>query len=166
MLLTPHTAAGIAIGAAIPNPIISVPLAFLSHFGLDLVPHWDDVGLAEVARLGRLPRRAFRIILLDGLIALSFLLYFLYWAMPDYGIGITIFASAFAANLPDMFYIPIVFWGKRWNWAIWMAKLQVKLQGKAPLAWGISLQTFLVAICSLVARQEILAQLPQVWRIL
>ena len=41
MLSTPHLLAGAAIARAIPNPVISLPAAFLSHFVLDAVPHWD-----------------------------------------------------------------------------------------------------------------------------
>lgn len=169
MLLTPHTAAGIAIGAAIHNPVVAIPLAFLLHFGLDLIPHWDDVGLdKKVGHSGRLSRRTFRIILLDALISLSLLLYFLYWTMPDYGVGMTIFASAFAANLPDLFYVPIAFWKKRWGWAVWITKLQVKIQerSRAPMIWGLALQAVLILVCSLIARQEILIRLPKTWQIL
>lgn len=41
MLSTPHLLVGAAIVKAIPNPFISLPLAFLSHYALDSVPHWD-----------------------------------------------------------------------------------------------------------------------------
>lgn len=41
MLSTPHLLVGAAIVAAIPNPAISLPLAFLSHYALDSIPHWD-----------------------------------------------------------------------------------------------------------------------------
>src|SRR3989304_7989350 len=110
MLLTPHTAVGIALGAAIPNPIISVPLAFISHFALDMVPHWDDLGLGEIAHGSRpLKTRAFRLMLIDGLLALSLLLFFLYWAMPDYGVGMTISASAFPGDFSGPFLFPFVF---------------------------------------------------------
>ena len=168
MLLTPHTAAGIAIGAAVHNPILAIPLAFLSHFGLDWIPHWDDVGLGDLRHSGRLSRRTLRTIILDMLVSLSLLLYFLYWAMPDYGVGMTIIASAFAANLPDLFYVPMVFLKKRWGWAVWFAKLQSRIQerSRAPLVLGLSLQAFLVAVCSLIARQEILIRLPKTWQIL
>ena len=93
MLLTPHTTIGIALGAALPNPILSVTLSLLSHFALDMVPHWDDVGLGEIELNPKpLKTRAFRLILLDASLSLLILLFFLYWAMPDYGVGITIAA--------------------------------------------------------------------------
>lgn len=41
MLSTPHILVGAAIVKAIPNPYISLPLAFLSHFLFDFIPHWD-----------------------------------------------------------------------------------------------------------------------------
>lgn len=41
MLSTPHLLVGAAIVKTIPNPYVSLPLAFLSHFALDSFPHWD-----------------------------------------------------------------------------------------------------------------------------
>ena len=41
MLSTPHLLVGAAIVKSIPNPAISLPAAFFSHFLLDAVPHWD-----------------------------------------------------------------------------------------------------------------------------
>lgn len=41
MLYTPHFLAGAAIVKLVPNPYIGIPLAFLSHFVLDLTPHND-----------------------------------------------------------------------------------------------------------------------------
>lgn len=41
MLSTPHLLVGAAIVSFIPEPAISLPLAFASHFVLDATPHWD-----------------------------------------------------------------------------------------------------------------------------
>jgi hypothetical protein len=41
MLSTPHLLVGAAIVHSIPEPAISLPAAFLSHFVLDAAPHWD-----------------------------------------------------------------------------------------------------------------------------
>lgn len=41
MLSTPHLLVGAAIVKIVPVPAISLPLAFLSHFVLDSIPHWD-----------------------------------------------------------------------------------------------------------------------------
>lgn len=41
MLYTPHFLTGAAIVKLVPNPLIGLPLAFLSHILLDLTPHND-----------------------------------------------------------------------------------------------------------------------------
>lgn len=39
MILTPHALIGAAIYTLIPNPWIGIPLAFISHFAADWIPH-------------------------------------------------------------------------------------------------------------------------------
>ncbi|MFC1649445.1 hypothetical protein ACFL2C_01870 [Patescibacteria group bacterium] len=41
MLVTTHAITGAAISSIVPNPIMSVPIAFGSHFVLDAIPHYD-----------------------------------------------------------------------------------------------------------------------------
>ena len=42
MTLTPHAIVGAAIASTIPDqPLLGFSLAFLSHFVLDAIPHWD-----------------------------------------------------------------------------------------------------------------------------
>lgn len=41
MTATAHALVAGAIYRAIPDPTISIPLAFVSHFIMDAVPHWD-----------------------------------------------------------------------------------------------------------------------------
>ena len=41
MLLLPHTIVGATIAAKIGSPWLALPLAFLSHFAADLLPHWN-----------------------------------------------------------------------------------------------------------------------------
>jgi len=42
MLIITHAAVSAAIASMIPNPVISLPLAFGGHFVLDKIPHWPD----------------------------------------------------------------------------------------------------------------------------
>ena len=42
MLTTPHTTAGIALGAVIGSPLAVIPAALASHFLLDTAPHWQE----------------------------------------------------------------------------------------------------------------------------
>ncbi|NIT03722.1 hypothetical protein GTO10_02200 [Candidatus Saccharibacteria bacterium] len=168
MLLTPHVAAGMAIGAAIPDPKIAVPLAFASHFVLDAVPHWDEVGLGLLEkRFKRISRSAFKAVLFDFLVALSLALFLIYFAMPDFGVAVTLGACFVASILPDIYYLPLAFFGKRWGTVMWVVRMQNKLQtaAKAPKAFGLLTQGVLVVICLLIELQQILVQLPQTWRI-
>lgn len=41
MTATAHALVAAAIARAIPNPYLSIPLAFGSHFIMDAIPHWD-----------------------------------------------------------------------------------------------------------------------------
>jgi len=41
MLLAPHILVGAAVAISIPNPLLGLLLAFLSHFILDRIPHWE-----------------------------------------------------------------------------------------------------------------------------
>lgn len=41
MLSTPHLLVGAAIVKVVPNPVLGLPLALISHFVLDSIPHWD-----------------------------------------------------------------------------------------------------------------------------
>lgn len=169
MLLTPHAAVGIAIGSAVPDPKISIPLAFLSHFVLDAIPHWDDIELGlSSKKFTKISRAAFRVVLVDFLLAISLTLFFIYWSLPDIGVTTTIASCALAAILPDVYYIPLAFFGKRWGPVMWVVKLQSRMQqgSKAPRAFGLLIQGVLIVLCLLVAHQQILVLLPQTWRIL
>ena len=54
MIITPHFLVGAAIATNIPNPILGLPLAFLSHFFLDFIPHRDYPAFQKIsAREGR-----------------------------------------------------------------------------------------------------------------
>jgi len=44
MIIAPHFLTGAAIASGVKNPLLAVPLALLSHFVLDLIPHKDMVG--------------------------------------------------------------------------------------------------------------------------
>jgi len=41
MLLGPHILVGAAVAASTSNPILGLVFAFLSHFILDRIPHWE-----------------------------------------------------------------------------------------------------------------------------
>ena len=40
MTVTNHAVTGILIATVVKQPALALPLAFLSHFAIDMVPHW------------------------------------------------------------------------------------------------------------------------------
>lgn len=52
MIITPHFLVGAAIATNIPNPVLGLPLAFLSHFFLDFIPHRDYSALSKRSAQG------------------------------------------------------------------------------------------------------------------
>lgn len=90
MAMTPlHAAIGIGIVTLIPNPFISLPLAFLSHFLVDLYPEWynkdQKLDLKEI---------------IMGVI--EALLFFLICFVVYQKMDIFLVLGAFLANLPDV----------------------------------------------------------------
>jgi len=41
MTATAHALIGASIAVKVVNPILGIPLAIISHFVADLIPHWD-----------------------------------------------------------------------------------------------------------------------------
>jgi len=42
MLITPHAVTGAALGVRLKHPLKVIPAAVVSHFLLDMVPHWQE----------------------------------------------------------------------------------------------------------------------------
>lgn len=105
MLNTVHVATAAAIVTVVPNPVISLPLAFLSHFVLDTIPHWNWSP-------GRTSRgRAASII--DGVVGLGLTAIFTQiigqtWIMVAAGV---------LSMTPDIIQAPYHFW--RWQ-PLWL----------------------------------------------
>ena len=141
MLATPHTTVGILIASKIPNPIFAFPLALLSHFVLDLIPHWDFFSFQN--KIGR--REKVKVIL-DFLIGLSLGMFFTLKALPDQGKVVNTFFSSALANLPDAIESPYVFFGYRNKIIDGMIKLQHCFHSRLKYPWGLIPQIFLLAL--------------------
>jgi len=70
MLLLPHTIVGATIAAKIGSPWLALPLAFLSHFAADLLPHWNPQITQEMETENHLRSGTRRFILVDTFISL------------------------------------------------------------------------------------------------
>ena len=140
MLETPHALVGAAIATKIPNPVISLPLAFASHFVLDMVPHWNPHLNTELKTHGKVTKRSRNIVIVDVVSALSFgtLMATPFATSPTH--MIYIFLGAFVGVLPDVVEGPYFFF----NWkpaAIkkWLA-FQKSIQVDTTLVPGIATQ--------------------------
>lgn len=91
MLSTPHLLVGAAIIVAIPNPAISLPLAFISHFALDSIPHWDGSPKAPFNKKTTLG------IILDYAFGITIV----FWLSFGLANHLLILLGAFLATLPD-----------------------------------------------------------------
>ena len=136
MLETPHVALGAAIASAIPNPLLSIPLAFASHFLLDMTPHWTPHLNTETKKYGRLTNQTLLIIGFDLACALLLTAY-----LYKYGNNNpNILFGAFAAILPDVVEGPYFLWGYKNKYLdIWM-KFQKSIQADANVFWGLLTQ--------------------------
>lgn len=154
MLLVPHTVVAVAIATAIKQPELALPLAFLSHFVLDFIPHWDPpelVAILEAKRPLKVGRDVFLFISIDFLVSLGLGLFFVWRALPDLTLAATVFSACFLANLPDGLSLPLIF-GRRWNWVLFFRKFHraTHLRRLSPF-WGLLPQAVVAIIGLLIA---------------
>lgn len=104
MLNSVHVVAAAAIVVAVPDPLISLPLAFGSHIVLDTIPHWNWSPGKTLA--GKLLSVA------DGFIGVG-LTGVLYWWLGENWVVV---AAGLLSMLPDMIQAPYHFWGWKPQW--------------------------------------------------
>ncbi len=109
MLETPHALVGAAIATKIPDPFVAIPLAFASHFLLDMVPHWNPHLNTEIKNYGSITSNSTVLVALDVLIALILGTFIAINFSANLTHLITILLGAFAAVLPDVVEGPYFF---------------------------------------------------------
>jgi len=113
MLETPHVVVAAAIATKIPNPLISIPLAFASHFILEKVPHWNPHLNTEKKKYGEVTKQSKTIVIIDVVASLALGGYIAYQALPDTTHAIVILAACLASALPDLIEAPYYFLDKK-----------------------------------------------------
>ncbi len=98
MTATAHALVSAAIAASIPNPMLSIPLAFVSHFVLDTIPHWDF----GTNWRSRAKAKTGAVAILDTILGFT-VAYFLFAGKVD---SIILFLAMIAGNLPDWLEAP------------------------------------------------------------
>ncbi len=98
MTATNHAVTGAIIGLTVANPVAAVVAALLSHFILDMIPHFgSDEDFISTMK--------FRVMLVvDALLCVA-LVIFLAWQQPSHWLLAAI--CAFVATSPDFLWIPM-----------------------------------------------------------
>ncbi len=136
MLSTPHLLVGAAIVKAIPNPAISLPAAFASHFVLDSVPHWDGSPKAPFGKL------FYALVSLDYFFGLLLV----WWFSLDNPNQMLILLGAVTATSPDFLLGSYKNFRLPWNKWVWYASFNEfhrSIQSNLKIAPGLA--TSLVA---------------------
>ncbi len=128
MLETPHVAVAAAIASKIPNPFISIPLSFASHFLLDITPHWNPHINREIKQFGKPTTQSVNIIRVDSVVALLLGTAIAIHALPDMHQFTNIMICSFVGVLPDVVEAPYYFLGKKTpiieKWISWQKSIQ------------------------------------------
>lgn len=144
MTATAHALVGGAIASAIPNPALGIPLAFLSHPILDMIPHWD---------LGIGWRKKNKITLFAE-------------SVLDLAVGIVVAYFIFGQNLNPIYFLSCIFFSEVWDilmmpYLLWgwdfppfstAYSWQHKIQANTKLPWGILTQVATVASVVLILK--------------
>ena len=145
MLETPHVAIGAVIATKIPNPFIAIPLAFLSHFVLEKVPHWNPHIVTETKKYGMPTKRSITIIAVDVTFALVTGSLIAWQVMPNAKHALTILAASFASVLPDLIESPYFFLKMRTKFLNDWLSFQKSLQVDTTPFWGLLNQALTIA---------------------
>lgn len=141
----PHTIVGAAIAVKVGNPALAIPLAFLSHFALEFVPHWNPHLYTETKKFGRVTRRSTLFVAADVALSLAAGFFIASTVLPDVGHFWTVIASSFVAVLPDVLEGPWFFLNFKHKALERLILFQRSLQFDAPLVPGILTQLATIA---------------------
>lgn len=148
MLETPHVLVGAAIATKIPNPWIAIPLAFTSHFILEMVPHWNPHLNSETNKYGHVTTKSTVITAIDATVALVFGSVIAFKYLPDASQLFNVLACSFFAVLPDVIEGPYFFLKIKNKFIEKWIKFQKSLQNDTSIIPGLITQflTILAAV--------------------
>ena len=140
MLETPHVMVGAAIAIKFPNPLVAIPLAFASHFVLEMVPHWNPHLNTETSKYGHPTKKSTLVVIADSSLALVGGSLIAYSALPDTGLAITILLACLASILPDLVEAPYFFLKSRNKIIEKWIKFQKSIQNDVSIVPGLLTQ--------------------------
>lgn len=149
MLETPHVIVGAVLAVKIGNPLLAVPLSFISHLVLDKVPHWNPHIGTEKRTLGRVTQKSKQIIVVDAVVGLIVGCALAGSVLPDLGLAVTMLLCSFAAVLPDLMEAPYYFMNSKADWIDKWVKFQKSIQADANIFWGNLTQVITIILALL-----------------
>src|SRR3990167_3503334 len=100
MIALNHGTTGAVIAVTIKEPVLAIPLSFLSHFVQDLIPHWNYGVERAAEQEGRFFTKRFNIyLIIDALLSIILLFTLSFLVFPEY--KWLIWACMAAAACPD-----------------------------------------------------------------
>ena len=149
MTATGHAVIGTVIAVAIPNPMIGIPLAVLSHIAADLFPHWDIGTNRDKKPHDRFVVEAVGDVIVSYILPILLVVIF----FPETNLIYT-FAMVFAAQFFDWASAPYVFFKIRKPSIFELVyKFQKTFDNRLDKPWGIVGQvTVLIVLIALATR--------------
>lgn len=145
MTATAHAIVGVAIATKFPNPWVALPLALISHFVCDKVPHWD-----VMTDKGKPMPQLVRELAADYLISYLFVALFILFFKPQVN-PILLYASALIAQAPDWLEGPYKLLNKDFLFSKFAYKIQsvshdLWFDSRLKAPWGIVTQAATVLL--------------------
>ena len=145
MTATAHALIGASLATRISNPLLGIPIAILSHFIADLIPHWDAGTNHRQKSIMRLRAEA----TLDVLLGFALvIILFRNFAQTN---PVYLFSMVIAAQLPDWIEAPSWMFGFKVPPFSWLDWLGHKLQSRLQLPWGLVTQIVVVGLMLLLS---------------
>jgi hypothetical protein len=143
MLSIAHGATGALIASKIPNPFISIPLALLSHYAEDRVPHWD-VGQGLVSGKGSKKAAFLNELFFDFPLSIIFIYVFFQMGHP---LDWKVWLGWFLGLLPDFLEFPYIFLNMRFTPIKQLARIHKWAHRSTPSKfWGLLPQLFVILL--------------------
>lgn len=146
MLEFAHALTGGVIAYKIGNPALSLPLAFVSHFVLDLLPHWNPHLSAEKKKCGFISKKTFFLVIIDCFIGLILGLSLAFRVLPDIQRTIIIIIGCFFGILPDLVEAPFFFLNQKGRFLSKLVEIQSNVQFNVSFWPGILFQVVYILL--------------------
>lgn len=141
MTATSHAVLGTVIAAKIGNPALAIPIAIVSHFAADAIPHWDVATNRRKKNKKRLIIDAFFDVIIS--FVLSFIILSLFFPKTSFSYA---FLIIICSQLFDWLMTPYYLFNidlPPFNWAY---HFQKRFDHELDKPWGIITQVGVIAV--------------------